>query len=149
MSDLFASDKGQPVFLKAALPTRFPQDSRLNGEWDDEHNPKMPLTTKSAGGAWANHTMTLVIDIESGKVQDWNEGDVAEINNKVVDMGVYSILNKDGDEITVIEGDYVPDALQIDDEGYGDYVHITIQGDGHIKKWSPLKVQELYQHRAY
>lgn len=145
MNDLFASDKGKPAYVKAVLPTRFPQDSRLNGEWDDEHNPKMPLTTKSVGDAWAGHTMTLVIDIESGKVQNWNEGDVAEINNKVVDMGIYSILNKDGDEITVIEGDYVPKALQIDDYPDGDYVEMTIQADGHIKKWEPLKVQELYK----
>lgn len=145
MNDLFENDKSQPVYIKAVLPTRFPQDSRLNGEWDDEHNPKMPLTTKSVGDDWAGHTMTLVIDIESGKVQDWNEGDVADINNKVVDMGVYSILNKDGAEITVIEGDYVPKALQIGSYPDGDYVEITIQADSYIKKWDSLKVQELYK----
>lgn len=93
MSDIPASNKNQPVFLKAVLPVRNPQNSRFNGEWDDEHNPKMPLITKSAGSDFADHAMTLVIDIKSGKVQDWTEGDVAQIDNKVIDAGVYSIMN--------------------------------------------------------
>lgn len=145
MSDTPASNKNQPVFLKAVLPVRNPQNSRFNGEWDDEHNPKMPLITKSAGSDFADHAMTLVIDIKSGKVQDWTEGDVAQIDNKVIDAGVYSILNQDGDALVVTENHYVPAALQLDDDGYDDYVRITIEEEGYIREWYPPLVQQMYK----
>lgn len=35
--------------------------------------------------------------------------------------------------------DYVPDFMALDDRGFGDYVYLTISGDGSIRNWSKGK----------
>lgn len=142
MDDLFAQDKNQPTTLKAVLPTRFPQDSRINGVYDDEYEPKMPCMSKH-DGEWAAHVLTLEVDIESGKVHGWTPGTTANINNKVVDAGVYSILNAAGEDICEVNS-YVPKFLRGEwwDE---DYVEISIEADGLVKGWQPMSVLELLQ----
>ena len=143
MDDLFAQDDGKPTTLRAVLPTRFPHDSRLNGVHDDEYEPRMPFTTKH-GEAWASHVLTLDIDIESGKVVGWPADTTADINNKVVDMGIYSILNASGAEICEASGCYVPKVLR-GEEWDDDYVEISIAADGSVKGWQPMGVLEIIQ----
>lgn len=54
---------------------------------------------------------------------------------KVCDEGLYYLLNEDLKLIRSIEEDYVPNGLIPPHDGYGDYVHFIIDGNGMIKNW--------------
>lgn len=72
------------------------------------------------------------IDINTGIIKGWDSGKV-QINFKVTDGGRYSLL-KNG-KIVAEKSDYVPFFLQIDENGYNDYVEITVDKNGQIKNW--------------
>ena len=70
---------------------------------------------------------------------------------KVCDDGLYQILDKDGDVIwDSIQTChyYVPSFLSIEDEGYGDYLYIDIDGDGNIAHWNTAlrKIEYLLEN---
>src|SRR5699024_7455125 len=102
MTDLFAFDEDlAPKTVKAFFPVRFPSDSWVNGAADNDENPTMPLMDKeiTVDKYWEYRAMNIEIDVPTGKVKDWTEGVVAELNIKVVDMGVYSLFNGEGRRI--------------------------------------------------
>lgn len=74
------------------------------------------------------------IDINRGEIKGW-KGNGVSFYFKVVDRGIYSILS-DGVEVKRVENEYVPDFLQIDDEGYGDYLCFTVDSIGRISGWN-------------
>lgn len=146
MTDLLDFDADlAPKTVKAFFPVRSPSYSLINGTPDDDENPQMPLMSKEVtiDEYWEYRAMNIEIDVPTGKVKDWTEGVIAELNIKVVDMGVYSLFNGEGRRIAHIENDYVPETFNIDDEGYGDYISLTIQADGVIKKWTPKRIMSM------
>lgn len=91
-------------------------------------------------------TITLLIDLESSKVEGWPARRVEELCIKVRDSGVYELL--DGDKVLVMRDDcYVPDCLPND---WGDYFAAVIQGDGTlfhdsaVWKADPDEVKHLF-----
>ena len=143
MTDLFEFDADlAPKTLKAFFPVRFPSDSMVNGVADSDENPTMPLLSKeiTVDKYWEYRAMNIEIDVPTGKVKDWEMGVVATLNIKVVDAGVYSLFNGEGRRIAHIENDYAPETFEIDGNGYGDYIIITIQADGIIKGWKANRV---------
>ena len=113
-------------FLRADVcPISF-EDAEVNGEDDDENEPNIPCYE---GGRW-----NILIDIKTGKVLNWKQGVEARIYYKVVDEGVYTMYDNSMRKVDEYEG-YVPDLMSLDDEGYGDYMNLTINEDGFIEDW--------------
>lgn len=81
------------------------------------------------GDAWRG-----TIDIASGRIREWPQGQAGSMFMKVCDMGIYTLLNGD-EEVGCINEDYVPNSI-IPGE-YGDYVDFAIDEAGHIAGWEP------------
>ena len=93
-----------------------------------------------------------VIDVNEGKVLDWPEGFILKTEFKVCDQGVYVYSNYDeSQQIVSTDCDlyYVPNWLDDINDGYGDYMYITINGDGTIKDWDKLKNKLLTYVKKY
>ena len=75
-----------------------------------------------------------LIDIELGKVVDFKANAEIDIFDKCVDEGTYILYDEDMNPITEYEG-YVPNILEVNENGYGDYLNFTINTDGTIKNW--------------
>ncbi len=86
------------------------------------------------------------IDLEEGRILDWN-GLAANVYYKPCDCGLYTILDVDNNVIFESKS-YVPGILSIDDQGYGDYLYITVDKDGYIKDWvcNERLVQDIYNN---
>lgn len=77
-----------------------------------------------------NDMWDITIDLATGQIKDWPAGVPArEIDMKVVDEGVYTLLAPDGSVVAEIENDYVPDCIP---GRYGDYVEFQIDDKGVI-----------------
>ena len=83
-----------------------------------------------------------VIDVNEGKILDWTPGFILNTGFKVCDQGIYIYSNYDESQ-QIVSCDcglyYVPKWLDDCDDGYGDYLYITVNGDGTIQKWDELK----------
>lgn len=74
------------------------------------------------------------IEIDTGKILGWPEGQAGEIEYmKVCDEGTYQLLDADGKIVLEIVQNYVPHGV-IPGE-YGDYVTLKINGQGIITNW--------------
>lgn len=111
-------------YLKISVAPRYWDDAEINGELDENGD----LTPFRNGDLWEP-----VIDIDTGKFLDWDEGTEASFHFKVCDAGSYYLLDEDKNVISSIVNDYVPCGLCHGDEGYGDYIIMTVKKDGHIK----------------
>lgn len=130
-------EKKEPkkVFVHAVV--RYPEDAEVNGQDEDNDNPKMPMLAfegiEYGMKKWVWH---IAIDAKSGKIDDWPEGVTASTHYKVCDRCKVDIKGVPPYD------EYVPDFLAIDDNGYGDYIMLTINGDGTIKGWDEKRVWE-------
>jgi hypothetical protein len=115
-------------FLKAECGVRYWEDAEVNGVEDDDNNPRMPF---KVGDTWSP-----VIDLDTGTIVDWPAGTTASTHYKVCDDGRYSLLDENKAEVVSIDG-YVPKIMCPGDNGYGDYVIMSIGADGKIEGWHP------------
>ena len=113
-------------YLRAECGVRYWDDGTVNGEKDDESQPRMPFAKSDM---W-----TPIIDLENGKIIGWPEGTTASVHYKVCDDGRYFLLSADRGVVKSIDG-YVPSMLSPKDNGYGDYVIMDIAADGTIDGW--------------
>lgn len=113
---------------------RYPEDAKVNGETEDNDNPKMPFLVNEEkcqnGWCWK-----LAIDIATGEIIGWPKDIKASVHYKVCDCCRVKYNGKEYYE-------YVPDFLAIDKEGYGDYIILTIE-DGRIKDWNEENCREF------
>ena len=128
------------LFVKARV--RYPEDSTLRNlpeyDWieDDANKPMMPcMSYVECNRRTSSWHWCPVIDLETGKIINWKQGVCASISYKVVDEFDCYITDSD-DKIVARYNGYVPSFMAIDDEGYGDYVYLTINEDGYIENWS-------------
>lgn len=107
-----------------------------DGWTEDNKEPKMPFMFKpvTAVNETSYHWMPI-IDIDNGKISNWPLGVEAKLYYKVVDEFSCKLLDDNSDIIISYNG-YVPPCMAIDDEGYGDYIYITIDNNGYIKDWN-------------
>jgi len=75
-----------------------------------------------------------VIDIESGKITNWEIGKTADIHYKVCDDGSYWLLDEKENQVIISEG-YVPKTLSPGGSGYGDYIIMKVDSEGLINNW--------------
>ena len=95
----------------------------------DEFKKEHPELVDEAG------KFSMTIDIADGRVLGWKEGSGAWFTNvKMVDIGTYSLLDENFNVLMECES-YVPDFLQIEENGYGDYFEFIVGSDGIIEKW--------------
>ena len=73
------------------------------------------------------------IDIQSGVIKGW-EGKGCSLYFKVVDSGEYALL-ANGVEVARAVNEYVPKFLQLDGDGWDDYISISVDSTGKIRKW--------------
>jgi len=76
---------------------------------------------------------SILIDVDSGVIEDWPKGKAAEVYMKVCDQGSYYLVDDKNELVASIEEDYVPNYL-IPGE-YGDYIDLKINEDGKITNW--------------
>ena len=79
-------------------------------------------------------TWHAVVDIDTGKIQDWPHGEARKMHVKVRDAGVYTLTNGAPirSEVAVLNG-YVPHGVV--PGSYGDYVELSINTIGVIENW--------------
>ena len=118
------------MYIHADHGVKYYDDSEHNGVDDDDTSPKMPCYDKE------DRRWKLTIDIETGQIINWEKGNTAKIHYKVCDDGVYKIFDKNMIQIGKTIHSYVPEIFAIDDDGYGDYVIMTIDENGFIFDWN-------------
>jgi hypothetical protein len=121
------------LYLKVSAKVRYWEDSTVNGE-EDIDGDLIPLR---CGDCWCP-----VIDIETGIILNWKIGTVASISYKVCDGGEYWLVDDNGIEYKY-PGDYVPKCLDIDDDGYGDYIYMDIDENGKIEDWKIIDIPDF------
>lgn len=135
------------------------EDDDKSDDYVKSQLPCMKEVTYEKYGIWSK-TKTImtrkdwcpVIDVNEGKVLDWPEGFVLDTGFKVCDQGVYVYSNYDEAQ-QIISTDcgeyYVPNWLDSLGDGYGDYLQITINGDGTIQDWDRLKNKLVRYAKEY
>ena len=118
---------------------RYPEDSWLYDSEgkrydDDEKNPQMPnIVNDGTAFRWKP-----IINLNTGEITNWPLNRPAEVLYKVCDEFYCEVKTADG-ETTVKYGGYVPDFMSINDNGYGDYIDLSIDKNGCIKNWKFTK----------
>ena len=144
-------------YLRATMGVRYWVDCQYSEDNGNSWNLNFPDTDEASAevmkhipcvvrkdiGYRENNYWELLIDLDEGKVVNWKEGFRISTWFKVCDDGEYVFLDENMNEVINItkeyEQYYVPDFLEIGDEGYGDYVYLDIDGDGNIKDFDTMK----------
>ena len=147
--------------IKVNAGPRYFEDATANGEEDiseeDEENgakPKMPCVqaVEVERGIWSKKKVTeyrwlLEIDGDTGIILNWEKGTEAVAHYKVCDDCMIDYF-VDGKFVCNNDGYYyVPDFLCLDDNGYGDYMDITIDKNGQIKNWSIARLLKWVENQ--
>lgn len=119
-------EKKEVFFLACDMSVRYWEDTKLNGQYDDEHNPKIPCYDKE------ENSWKPLISLHSGQIQNWVKGNYADVHYKICDAGNYTLLDENYNHIKKIDG-YVPSLLCVGENGYGDYAIMHIDENGFIK----------------
>lgn len=128
--------KSVPVkYLRARCGVRYWEDGTVDGT-EDADGSRIPCREGTAadndrlgGGNWCP-----IIDLDTGRIENWPQGTTASIHYKVCDDGDYELLDAERNVVKSIEG-YVPGLMCPEGDGYGDYVIMEIAEDGTIGKW--------------
>jgi len=110
-------------FIQVNADVRYWGDAQINGE-STENGENVPFKN---GDTWEP-----LIDIDKGIIVDWPEGTEASFYFKVCDAGSYHLLDENKEVIASIENNYVPNGLCHGEEGFGDYIILSVNKDGSI-----------------
>ena len=113
------------VKLQVSAKVRYWEDTSVNGVEDVDGE----LIPCREGDYWKP-----VIDIETGVIENWENGKTADIHYKVCDCGIYNLLDAK-DEIVVSKDGYVPIDMCPGGSGYGDYIIMKVFAGGLIENW--------------
>jgi len=112
--------------LHVQADVRYWEDAEVNGEADNDGL----LIPCRRGGLWCP-----IIDLDNGKIVNWDNGKTADIHYKVCDAGVYELRSETGDLVLKRDGCYVPGILSPGGEGYGDYIIMKVDENGAIENF--------------
>lgn len=113
-------------YLKVEAGVRYWEDATVNGLVDEDGT----LIPCRDGDCWSP-----VIDLATGIIEGWPANTLASIHYKVCDAGRYALLDADRNEVCAIDG-YVPAIMCPGDDGYGDYIIMSVGPDGQIANWT-------------
>jgi len=80
------------------------------------------------------NTLECLIDINNGTIIGYTANMKIDIFDKCVDEGIYVLYDENMNVVCEYEG-YVPNILEVNENGYGDYLNFTINPDGTIVNW--------------
>ena len=114
-------------FLQVGAGVRYWENGTVDGV-EDTDGELMPCIE---GENWSP-----LIELETGKILNWEQGKKASTYYKVCDCCVVSMLDENRVTHKTVEG-YVPSILCPKENGYGDYVIMDIDENGMIQNWKP------------
>ena len=122
------------ALLIVSAGVRYWEDATVN-DVEDEHGDLVPCRN---GDNWEP-----VIELATGRIQNWPEGVTADIHYKVCDAGEYWLAHVDGNKVAKWRGYYVPnDLLCVGDNGCGDYIIFKVGADGRIEGWQTPEIDD-------
>lgn len=114
-------------YIAVDAEVRYWEDATVNGEEDTDGD----LIPCRMDDSWMP-----VIRLEDGRVERWPEGTTAKVHYKVCDAGQYWLLDADHVRIAKYRSHYVPNEfLCPGEQGFGDYIIMTIGADGVVEGW--------------
>jgi hypothetical protein len=75
----------------------------------------------------------ILVDFETGVIQNWPKGVSHDLYMKVTDGGTYILHSAGGTTLAKLEQEYVPHGVVPGD--YGDYIELKIDENGKITNW--------------
>lgn len=114
-------------YLLSEVGARYWEDSEVDGIEDTEGM----LIPCRDGEYWKP-----LIEIETGKIVNWEVGKTAKIHYKSCDNNLFKLLDENKNVIVSREG-YVIDMMSPAENGYGDYVIMNIDSNGIIDAFEP------------
>lgn len=111
--------------LEVNAGVRYWEDASVN-DVEDETGSLIPCRD---GKRWKP-----IIDIDSGKIMNWERGKTAIIHYKVCDDGIYTVFDSERNAVLEVDG-YVPPTMCPSGKGYGDYIMMIIDENGMIEDW--------------
>ena len=120
------------MILHVDVSVRYWEDAVVNGI-EDEKGDLIPCRH---GDSWKP-----IIDVDSGRVINWQIGVDADIHYKVCDAGTYQLTDGFGGEC--IKDGYVPDIMSPKENGCGDYIIMNIDSRGIIEDWKPNLINDF------
>lgn len=127
-------------YLQVNAGVRYWEDSEINGVEDDCSVPQMPCVFKKG----MKLRWMPLIDLDNGRIVNWEEGITANIHYKVCDDGEYELSDDEKIPLQRIKS-YVPSILCPSEKGFGDYIIMHVDENGYIKGWhcNEDDIQEL------
>jgi len=131
-----------PAFIGISYPVDFVEEE------DSEQYDGVKKFVKRKGSSWGK--VTFVVDLETHKILDWdNTCHATSIFEKVVDTGTYTLYDHTLQTIVSIDG-YVPNKVLPPEDGYSDYLELSINDDGIITNWyDNPDLTEIFEQYAY
>lgn len=105
---------------------RYWEDAEVNGK-EDENGDLIPCRV---GDVWRP-----IIHIDSGVITNWKQGATSKIHYKVCDCCGWDLLDENGNILLSAEDGYVPSTLCPAENGYGDYIIMSVDEHGKIEGW--------------
>ena len=124
------------VKMHVSVDVRYWEDAMINGNDVPQSGEGLPCKD---GDCWCPR-----IDIETGRIENWDIGTIAAIHFKVCDQCSFKILDDNGEVVFSVENYYVPKVLCPKEAGYGDYVIMDITSEGFIENWNKEKILEIF-----
>lgn len=112
--------------LHVQTDIRYWQGTTVNGIQDTEGD----LIPCRHGPSWCP-----VIDIETGRITNWEQGKTADVYYDFCCGGSYHIRDAAGETLLKIENGYAPTILSPGGKGWGDCINMHVDEDGMIKNW--------------
>lgn len=119
--------------LHVSAGVRYWEDAEVNGIVDVDGD-RIPCRV---GNRWCPE-----IDIETGVIKNWIKGVTANIHYKICDDGVYSFWGSEGKPV-IVKNSYVLACLSPEEDGFGDYIIMSVNEEGLIRGWDKDSVIDL------
>jgi hypothetical protein len=101
---------------------------------DDELYTKTDIINRFTQYNDNENRFECLIDIDNGVIVGYTANIEINIFDKCVDEGTYVLYDENMNVVCEYEG-YVPNILEVNENGYGDYLNFTINPDGTIINW--------------